>query len=49
MVETIGDKTNSTDSAWIFYVNGKSADKGADQFEVFDGDIIEWKYIKPSY
>ena len=49
LVEKIGEKENTKDMAWIFYVNGKSADKGADQFEVFDGDIIEWKYIKPSY
>lgn len=49
MVESIGNETNSTDNAWIFYVNGKSADKGADQFKLSDGDIIEWKYTKPIY
>ena len=49
LVEKIGEKENTKDMAWIFYVNGKSADKGADQFEVHDGDVVEWKYIKPTY
>lgn len=28
---------------WAFYVNGKLADRGADQYITHNGDKIEWK------
>ncbi|KKR75996.1 MAG: hypothetical protein UU21_C0021G0019 [Candidatus Levybacteria bacterium GW2011_GWA2_40_8] len=46
LVETIGSKTNDKEKAWVYYVNGQTAEVGADQFEVNTGDIIEWKYEK---
>lgn len=32
-------------SGWLFYVNGKSATRGADQTEVNNGDKIEWIFV----
>ncbi len=49
LVETIGDKTNSTDKAWIYYVNGISGDVAADKKAVKAGDKVEWKYEKPKF
>lgn len=49
LVESIGDKKNTKDLAWIYYVNGKSAEVGADKYELKDGDVVEWKYIKPNF
>ena len=49
LVESIGDKKNSKDLAWIYYVNGKSPDVGADKYELKNGDVVEWKYQKPDF
>ncbi|MFH1280414.1 MAG: DUF5667 domain-containing protein [Candidatus Beckwithbacteria bacterium] len=49
LVTAIGDKENSVEKAWIYYVNGESATVGADQYELKDGDVIEWKYEKPIF
>ncbi len=34
---------------WIFYVNGNTADVGASDYIIKDGDYIEWKYEKPNF
>ena len=49
MVNSIAGSENSKDLSWIYYVNGKSPDVGADKYELKDGDKIEWKFIKPSF
>lgn len=49
LVNAIGGKENSKDLAWIYYVNGKSPDVGADKYELKDGDRVEWKYQKPNF
>ncbi len=49
MVESINGLINTKDKAWIYYVNGESATVGADQYELNDGDEIEWKYTKPLF
>lgn len=33
-------------AAWMFTVNGEVAPVGADQTEIADGDVVEWKYYK---
>lgn len=33
-------------AAWMFAVNGEAAPVGADQTEIADGDVVEWKYYK---
>lgn len=46
IVEKIGDKGNNNQYAWIYYVNGKTAEYAADKYVVRAGDLIEWKYSK---
>lgn len=31
-------------SGWIYFVNGQSHSVGCDQYELKDGDVIEWRY-----
>jgi len=49
LVESINGKKNTEEKAWLFYVNGKMADKAADKFEVSDGDMIKWRYEEPQF
>lgn len=43
----IGDVVADDGSAaWMFTVNGEAAPVGADQTEIADGDVVEWKYYK---
>ena len=48
-VQQIGDKESLRDKAWIYYVNGKSADVAADKYELKNDDIVEWRYTKPAF
>ena len=48
-IEKIGDKANTTDNAWIYFVNGKSAQTAADKVALVNGDTVEWRYTKPIY
>lgn len=32
-------------AGWLFFVNGEMPSVSADQLEVADGDVIEWKYF----
>jgi hypothetical protein len=47
-VEAIGDKKNTNETAWIYFVNGESGTVAADKLGLESGDRVEWKYIKPS-
>jgi|GEM_PF-1389088 len=38
------EKDGGSKSGWIYKVNGKKPDKGADEYSVKKGDRIEWKY-----
>jgi hypothetical protein len=49
LVESIGGLKNSPVKAWIYFVNDRSANVGADSYKPSSGDTIEWKYIKPSF
>lgn len=49
IVEEIEGSPNNSDKSWIYFVNGQSGDKAADQFELQNGDLVEWKYIKPQF
>lgn len=46
IVEKIGEKKNSAEFAWMYFVNGKAAQIAADRYVVYPGDKIEWKYEK---
>jgi len=48
-VEEIGDKQNTEDHAWLYFVNGVSGDVASDKKEVKEGDLIEWRYMKPTF
>ncbi len=47
LVTKVGDKANSNDKSWIYFVNGKVAPVASDRFTVVAGDKVEWKYQKP--
>jgi hypothetical protein len=36
------------DRFWMYYVNGKRANKGIAQRQLSSGDVVEWKYKKVS-
>lgn len=48
-VEGIGDQKNTTEKAWIYYVNGKSGEVASDKYVLKQGDTVEWKYTTPIY
>ncbi len=47
LVEAIGEKKNTNEAAWIYFINGKPGETAADKQVVKNGDSVEWKYIKP--
>lgn len=49
LVEQIGDKKNSSQKAWLYYVNGKMANEAADKFHLKNGDVVEWCYEEPKF
>lgn len=45
LVESIDGLANGTDKKyWIYYVNGQTAEVGADQYTLKAGDVVEWKF-----
>jgi hypothetical protein len=49
LVESIGGIKNSQDQAWIYFVNDQAGEVASDQYELSDGDMIEWRYIEPEF
>ena len=47
LVESINQISNTKNKAWIYLVNSRSPEVGADQYQIQPGDVIEWKYVKP--
>jgi hypothetical protein len=47
LIESIDGYANSTDKAWIYFVNNTPASVGADGYLVKPNDLIEWRYTKP--
>lgn len=44
-VESIDGFSGGTDNKWWqYWVNGKLGEKSADEKEVGDGDVVEWKF-----
>ena len=43
-VTAIDDVKNSENKYWMFYVDGKLASLGADQYKTKDGEKIQWRY-----
>lgn len=49
LVDSINGFENSEVKSWIYFVNGNSANIGADKYYANRGDRIEWKYIEPNF
>jgi KaiC/GvpD/RAD55 family RecA-like ATPase len=49
LVESIGGEENTKERAWIYFVNGKAGEVASDQYELSDGDVVEWRYVEPIY
>ncbi|MCD6402976.1 MAG: DUF4430 domain-containing protein [Candidatus Aenigmarchaeota archaeon] len=43
---SINNVSQNSSHSWIYFVNGKLADKAADKYILFRNSTIEWKYMK---
>ncbi len=43
-IDGVENNINKANHYWIYYVNGKYAGIGTSDFNLVDGDEIEWKY-----
>ncbi len=49
-IKQIGDKENGKDNKyWQYWVNNEYAQVGASQFQLEDGDIVEWKFFQSQF
>ena len=48
-VTSIDNTQNSSDTFWMFYVNGTLSGVAADKYTTKAGDKIEWKYEKSPF
>ena len=46
-VKAIGGYQSSAEMAWIYFINGNSGQVAADNQVITNGDLVEWKYVKP--
>jgi hypothetical protein len=46
-VKAINGLESSAEMAWIYFVNGQSGQVAADNHNLSDGDVVEWKFITP--
>jgi len=49
LVDSIGGVENTQENSWIYFVNEKPAEVGAGEYVLEDGDLVEWKYMKPAF
>lgn len=49
LVEAVADKKNDSKKAWIYQVNEKDGEVGADTYELKSGDQVSWSYEKVKY
>src|SRR3989344_6321178 len=47
LVDKVGSYQNSQERVWVYYVNVQSGDVAGDKKEIKQGDVIEWKFVKP--
>ncbi len=46
-VDSLDGLKGGTDGKyWMYSVNGKTAEVGADQYKLAEGDVVEWKFNK---
>ena len=50
-IEEINGKKNdpTNDTYWLYYINGQLANIGISNYQIKQGDIIEWKYVKSKF
>lgn len=46
MVTKVGDTANSSNTAWMYAVNGKPGQIAADRYIIYPGDKVDWKFSK---
>lgn len=46
LVTKVGDRTNTNNSSWMYWVNGKQGQIASDRYVIHPGDRIEWKFTK---
>jgi hypothetical protein len=47
-VNSINGTSNGQDNKWWqYYVNGEYGEIGCDKKEIFEGDLVEWKFEEP--
>ena len=51
LVESIGDIENDArgEQFWQYWVNNEYAKIGASNYDLNDGDVVEWKFIKGQF
>lgn len=47
-VKSIAGRESSAEKAWIYFVNGEAGNVAASEYKLNEGDVVEWKYIKPN-
>jgi len=48
-VQSIDGYESGSEKAWIYFVNDESGNVSADQYELKNGDKVEWKYVEPNF
>lgn len=46
LVTKIGSVSNTSEKAWLYFVNGKAAAVAGDKYNLGENDTIEWRYDK---
>jgi hypothetical protein len=44
LVEEIEGKKNTSDKAWMYFVNGEAGKVAADKYKLEPSDVVEWRY-----
>ena len=47
-VKSIEGRLSTAERAWIYFVNGESGQVGADQYQIYPGDVVTWRYVEPN-
>lgn len=45
-IQGIGGVSNSRDKFWQYWINNEYSQVGASSYQLKNGDLVEWKYIK---
>ncbi|UCD93122.1 MAG: DUF4430 domain-containing protein [Methanobacteriota archaeon] len=48
-VDSVNDVENGDGKWWQYYVNGKYGEISSDRKQLFDGDLVEWRFELPRF